>query len=135
MASEPVWLPPAVLVDVNRQECLKVGHLCGVRDLGLLESACEKPKMLWYYEAQEDVLSLALALMFGIARNHPFLDGNKRTAFAAADMFLQANGYELPAILDSVALADLFVSVIAGETDPSAFLQHLHQYVSPLDPA
>jgi death-on-curing protein len=132
LGSEPVWLPAAALIDVNRRECLKAGHIVGVRDAGLLESACEKPKMLWYYEAEEDVLSLALALMFGVARNHPFLDGNKRTAFAGGDMFLQANGYEMPALLDSVALADMFVAVIAGETPQAAFLQHLQAYVEPL---
>lgn len=76
-----------------------------------LESACARPRNLWAYEGEEDVLALAVALLAGIAHNHPFAQGNKRTALIGARNFLQNNGYDLgiedevlgPAVLDLVA--------------------------------
>jgi death on curing protein len=73
------------------------GGLPGVRDYGLLESALARPRNLHSYEPQSDLTALAAAYGFGLARNHPFFDGNKRAAFLAIGLFLQINDCELTA--------------------------------------
>ena len=67
--------------------------------------------------------------MFGIARNYSFLDGNKRTAFAAADVFLQANGYDLPAAIDSKWLAERFIAAIGRQISEADFIHSLQLYL------
>jgi death-on-curing protein len=69
--------------------------LAGVRDYGLLESALARPRHLHSYQPESDLARLAAAYAFGLARNHPFNDGNKRAAFLAIGLFLQINGREL----------------------------------------
>ncbi|HZC15513.1 MAG TPA: type II toxin-antitoxin system death-on-curing family toxin, partial [Caulobacteraceae bacterium] len=69
------------------------GEPFALRDAGLLISALGKPRNHWFYEGKRDAVSLAVTLLFGIARNHAFEQGNKRTAFEAALIFLLANGY------------------------------------------
>jgi death on curing protein len=79
----------------------------------LLESAVARPRNHWTY-GETDTVILAVALLLGIARNHPFEQGNKRTAYTAADSFLYLNGYELN-VPDGEELADLIISVITGD--------------------
>lgn len=93
MAShEPVWLQSQLLIAVHHKVLAEHGGVDGVRDENLLESALARPRQLLAY-AKPDVFALAAAYAFGIARNHPFIDGNKRTAFMAAYIFLSRNGY------------------------------------------
>jgi len=107
--SEPVW--------VEREDCLamheklleRFGGLKGIRDEGLLESALNKPLHLFSY-GKPTVFEMAASYAVGIVKNHPFLDGNKRTGFVAAALFIEANGYlfqasEEEAVLETLALA------------------------------
>ncbi|MCW5697272.1 MAG: type II toxin-antitoxin system death-on-curing family toxin [Bauldia sp.] len=89
--SEPRWLTPAVVEDIHAEQLAIFGGPEGIRDRGLLESALDRPRNKWAYE-NAGLAELAAAYAFGIARNHPFIDGNKRTAFAALMVFLRLNG-------------------------------------------
>ena len=94
--SDWIWLDIAVIYAVHDEQLAEHGGSAGVRDAGLLESALAKPQNLAAY-VQPDVIELAASYGFGIARNHPFIDGNKRTAFVAVELFLDLSGYELTA--------------------------------------
>ncbi len=93
---EPLWLSKAFLLAVHDRLLADHGGDGGIRDEGLLESALAKPRNLFAY-AKPDLFELAASYAFGIVRNHPFLDGNKRTGFVAAAAFLDTNGFELTA--------------------------------------
>lgn len=97
----------------------------------LLESACAKPKNLWAYEGQCDAAVLACSLLFGLAGNHPFLQGNKRTAFTAMVGFLGANGFRL-VVADHVIVAEAILQVINGEATDAAFVSALKSVIVPV---
>lgn len=88
------WLPLRAVLAIHDEQIAEHGGGSGVRDRGLLESALARPQNVATYGAP-DSADLAAAYSFGIARNHPFVDGNKRTAFMAAYAFLGHNGFEL----------------------------------------
>jgi death on curing protein len=85
----------------------------GLRDEGLLESALARARNLYLYEGVTDLARLASAYAFGIARNHPFVDGNKRAAFMAIGLFLERNGYRLRA--DKADAARIMFGVASGQ--------------------
>jgi death-on-curing protein len=91
--SEVVWLDLDIVLDVQSEQLALFGGAEGVRDQGLLESALARPINKHAY-GENSIASLAAAYAFGIARNHPFVDGNKRTAFAAIIVFLGLNGID-----------------------------------------
>ncbi|WP_260581042.1 type II toxin-antitoxin system death-on-curing family toxin [Sphingopyxis sp. PET50] len=91
---EPVWLDVDVALAIHDRQLAEHGGISGVRDQGMLESALARPINQWVY-GQESPAWLAAAYAFGIARNHPFGDGNKRTAWVLARLFLRLNGHEL----------------------------------------
>ena len=90
-----VWVLDAVVLALHDEQLAAHGGLSGVRDRGAVESALARPRNLAAYEACDDIARLAAAYAYGIARNHGFADGNKRTALVTADVFLMLNGYEL----------------------------------------
>lgn len=92
---EIVWILDKVVLAVHDEQLAVHGGLSGIRDRGAVESALARPRNLVAYEACNDVARLAAAYAYGIARNHGFADGNKRTALVTADLFLMLNGYEL----------------------------------------
>lgn len=92
----------------------RFGGLAGIRDLGMLESALGRPEHRWHYEGSS-IPRLAAAYAFGIARNHPFVDGNKRAAFLSAYVFLRHNGFTLTASEADAAV--VFLSLAAGDID------------------
>ena len=116
--SDWIWLDIAVIYAVHDEQLAEHGGSAGVRDAGLLESALAKPQNLAAY-GHPDVIALAASYGFGIARNHPFIDGNKRTAFVAVELFLDLNGYELTATDADCVLTML--ALAAGEIDEAAF--------------
>ena len=95
----------------------------------LLGSAWAKPLNRWSYEGETDLVRLAVALMAGVAQNHPFQQGNKRTAFEGGLGFLLLNGFALEPAFDSVILGEMFVWLIAQETDEPAFAELLRPHV------
>ena len=130
MANEPAWLDAEILIEFNERAVSETDEPFHVRDRGLLDSALARPINHWHY-GEQDVVALAVALLLGIARNHPFLQGNKRTAFAAADYFLFLNGYDL-AIEDSVDLADLIVDAINGDVSEHSLINVFSDHVEPV---
>jgi death-on-curing protein len=106
---EPLWVKAEVILAVQEELLARFGGLEGLRDEGLLDSALNRPQHLFNYE-DPSIFDMAAAYAYGLAKNHPFLDGNKRIAFMAAYIFLGANGHELDvpepeAVLRTLALA------------------------------
>lgn len=89
-----VWIEESVVLALHEEHLAEHGGPVGIRDCGLLESALFRPRNLIGY-GDPDLASLAAAYGFGLARNHPFIDGNKRTAFTVMELFLALNGQEL----------------------------------------
>ena len=90
------WLSQNVILAVHDEQIAEHGGSLGIRDLGLLASALARPRHLYTYE-NPTIVELAAAYAVGIIRNHPFIDGNKRTGFLAAYIFLALNGLKLSA--------------------------------------
>lgn len=97
MSTEPTWLDRPIVEALHADQVQEHGGSLGVRDEGLLESALSRPQQKWHYEPGTDLATLAAAYAFGIAKNHPFIDGNKRAALVAAYTFLAINELELEA--------------------------------------
>ncbi|NNE57107.1 MAG: type II toxin-antitoxin system death-on-curing family toxin [Hellea sp.] len=96
--TEPIWVRDEIVLAVHNRQLAEHGGGTGVRDKGLLASALDRPKNLYHYEGEETGIDrIAAAYAFGIARNHPFVDGNKRTAFVVCLLFLHLNGYSVTA--------------------------------------
>lgn len=89
--TEPRWLTTAQVVRIHAEQLAVFGGPSGIRDAAMLESALSRPQNKWSY-GETDLAALAAAYAFGIARNHPFVDGNKRAAFMAMIVFLRKNG-------------------------------------------
>ena len=87
---EPIWLTPDLMIDIHAEQLALFGGPIGLRDRGMLESALGRPLNKYAY-GENDLAVLAAAYTFGLARNHPFVDGNKRAAFAALIVFLGLN--------------------------------------------
>lgn len=95
---EPVWVRDDVVLAIHRRQLAEHGGGEGIRDPGLLDSALSRPKNLLADSTEEsDLALLAAAYAWGLARNHPFVDGNKRTAYVACRTFLRLNGRDLDA--------------------------------------
>ena len=107
-----VWLQHEVVLAIHEEQLAEHGGGAGLRDAGLLESALARPRQSAAH-GKPDVADLAAAYGYGLSRNHPFLDGNKRTAFVALELFLQLNGHELQATDTDCVLTML--AVAAGE--------------------
>jgi death on curing protein len=96
--SEPVWVQEDVVRAIHRRQIAEHGGLDGVRDEGLLSSALARPQNLFSYgDPPPDLAALAASYAYGIARNHPFIDGNKRVALVVCRLFLQLNGQDIAA--------------------------------------
>lgn len=92
--SEPTWIEVEVALAIHDRQLAEHGGLSGLRDMGSLASALERPRNKWTY-GETDAAELAAAYAYGIARNRPFSDGNKRTAWVLARLFLALNGQTL----------------------------------------
>ncbi len=92
---EPVWLTKYIIETIHLSQIREHGGQYGIRDTNLLESALARPKNRWAYEKESDIIILAAAYGYGLAKNHCFIDGNKRGAFMAMYTFLGLNGYEI----------------------------------------
>ena len=128
-SKEWVWLNPDVVNAIHEEQLAEHGGAEGVRDAGLLESALAKPRHRANY-GEPDAAELAAAYGWGISRNHPFLDGNKRTAFVAVELFLDLNGWQLVASDADCVMAML--QVAAGEIAEEAFADWVRKVARPL---
>ena len=95
MAAEPLWLIADDVYAIHQEQLTLFGGLAGVKDDNLIQSACAAPRHLFLYKGEEDALVLGIKLCLALAKNHGFVDGNKRTATAALIEFLAINGYDL----------------------------------------
>jgi death-on-curing protein len=110
---EPRWIDRTLAEALHHDQLRTYGGRYGVRDENLLGSALARPQQRWAYEEDADLFDLAAAYAFGIAKNHPFVDGNKRTAFAVMTLFLALNGRPLRAEEPDAIVTML--AVAAGE--------------------
>jgi death-on-curing protein len=128
-----VWLEKALIVAIHDRQVAEHGGLSGVRDEGLLEPALGRPQQPYAYgEPPPDLADLAAALAFGLARNHPFNDGNKRTAYVAYRTFLELNGATLTASDD-----EKYVTILAlaeGKLPEPQFAAWLRQRLAVVPP-
>jgi death-on-curing protein len=109
---EPRWLARDVVAAIHDAQLASNGGLQGLRDLGALESALGRPVHRWHYGEAKDLADCAASYGFGIAKNHPFADGNKRTAFVVVATFYELNGHELDAT--EVDAVNVMVGVADG---------------------
>ena len=123
-----VWLDAQVMLAVHEEQLAEHGGGSGVRDQGLFESALNRPLNLAAY-GDPDVAALAAAYGFGLARNHAFVDGNKRTAFVAVELFLVLNGWTLMA--DDAACVLTMLALAAGDLREDEFAQWLRDHTQP----
>jgi death-on-curing protein len=114
--SEPRWLTAFDVEVMHGEQLALFGGPSGIRDRGLLESALDRPRNKWAYEGSE-FPELAAAYAFGIARNHPFVDGNKRAAFAAMMAFLRVNGVRFapPSEQATMVILDLAAGLVSED--------------------
>lgn len=110
--SEPVWLTSALVVAFHDRQLREFGGPTGIRDFGMLESALDRPRNKWAYEGAE-LPELAAAYAYGIARNHPFVDGNKRAALLALVVFLDLNGIDFD--VPETEFVAIILALAAGE--------------------
>jgi len=110
---EPKWIQKRVVINAHEESLAEHGGPSGIRDLGLLESALARPRNLFAYsETEPSVQRMAAAYAFGITANHPFVDGNKRTALIASLTFLKLNGLRL--IAEKADRYRMFYGLAAG---------------------
>lgn len=112
MMQDPRWISKKTALTAHSMQLAEHGGSDGIRDESLLESALAKPQNVFAYENDSDLFRLAASHAFGIAKNHPFVDGNKRTALAVSAGFLVLNGWDLSAPRDEVYL--IFLSLADG---------------------
>ena len=125
--SEWVWLNRAVIIAIHEVQLAEHGGGAGVRDAGLLDSVLGKPLQLNHYgEPAPDAAALAASYGYGISRNHPFMDGNKRTGYVAAELFLRLNGWRLNA--DDASCVLTMLAVAAGDITEEAFAAWLRTH-------
>jgi death-on-curing protein len=110
--TEPVWLSVAMIVAIHDEQLAIHGGTPGTRDAGLLASALDRPRNKWAYESP-DLAELASAYAYGIARNHPFVDGNKRTSLLAIYTFLGLNDIDF--VVPEAEAAAMMIALAAGE--------------------
>lgn len=123
-----VWLDAQVVQAVHEEQLAEHGGGSGTRDAGLLESALSRPLNLVAY-GHPDVAALAAAYGFGLARNHPFVDGNKRTAFVAVELLLVLNGWVL--LADDAQCVLTMLALAAGDLSEDEFAHWLRSHTQP----
>ena len=130
--SEPRWVPRLVIEAVHVDQVREHGGLIGIRDENALESALARALQRWTHEPDTDLSRLAADYAFGIARNHPFRDGNKRVAFIAAVTFLGLNGLDFEAPEDEVVAKML--ALAAGELDEEGAAEWIRSRIQTRSP-
>lgn len=123
--SQWIWIEEAVVWAVHEAQLAEHGGSAGVRDSGLLASALARPLNLAAY-GEPDAAALAAAYGFGIARNHPFIDGNKRTAFVCTELFLALNDHSLQA--DDAQCVSIMLALAAGDLPEAEFADWLRTH-------
>ena len=119
-APEPVWITYEQAIAIHSRQLRRFGGAPGLRDEGMLRSALERPVNKWTYE-QSPLAELAAAYAFGLAKNHAFIDGNKRIAFMAMMTFLHKNGVAFAP--DPAQATKIILSLAAGEVSEESLVR------------
>lgn len=125
------WIQAALISAVHDEQLAEHGGGQGVRDANLLDSALARPEQLANYGAS-DAADLAASYGYGISRNHPFVDGNKRTAFVAVELFLLLNGHEL--VANDADCVMTMLSVASGDLSEAEFAAWIRLHIQPRKP-
>jgi death on curing protein len=128
---EPVWLDAEIALAIHDRQLAEHGGGIGVRDAGLLDSALARPVNQWNY-GENDLPALAAAYAYGVAKNHPFVDGNKRTAWVLARLFLALNDVSLK-FTSEEAIATVLV-LAAGELSEEEMADWFRLHITPAQP-
>jgi len=129
---EPIWLTRTAVEAFDADQVREHGGRLGVRDEALLELALARPQRAWEYDADADLASLAAEYGFGLAKHHPFADGNKRVAFVTTNVFLLLNGYEIEAPEPEVVSA--MVRLADGRLTRPRFADWIRKYMVRCEP-
>jgi death-on-curing protein len=129
--AEPIWIEKPEVLIVHSMQLAQHGGTNGIRDISLLDSALAKPKNVYVYGDKVTLPRLAASYAFGIARNHPFLDGNKRTALVVCEGFLRLNGLAIVAPPEEKYLT--FLGLAAGRVPEEELTDWLANHAIPLD--
>ncbi len=121
-----VWIDPRAIIAIHDEQLAEHGGAAGLRDDALLASALARPVNLATYE-RPDAAALAASYTVAIAKNHPFVDGNKRTAFVALELFLSLNGFDLTA--NDVDCVVTMLAVASGECNEAALADWIRQHL------
>lgn len=128
--TEPNWVEKEALVLLHAKSLARFGGSEGLRDEGLLDSALARPRNAFHYDGLHDFAGLAASYAFGLAKNHPFADGNKRAAFMAVGLFLGVNGWELNA--EPVEAIRAVLALAGGEIGEGEFAAWLRLHIKRL---
>lgn len=122
--AEPAWLTEGQVRMLHAESLRLFGGAAGVRDEGLLQSALGRPRHLWTYDESATLFDLAAAYAFGLAKNHAFVDGNKRVALLAIRAFLFRNGYRFhPDEVETVTTMEGVADGTVGESELAAWIE------------
>ena len=125
---EPVWANPQAVLALHDRQLAEHGGGAGLRDAGALDSALARPRNRWEY-GEDDRAALAAAYAFGLARNHPFVDGNRRTAWVTARLFLHLNGE--PLIYAPEDAIHVVLALAAGEMSEAELADWFRDHLAP----
>jgi death-on-curing protein len=129
VSTPPVWIDARAILFLHDESLAMFGGARGLRDAGLFESALLRPVNQHLYKPDSDIAELAAAYAFGLAKNHPFIDGNKRTAFLALGLFVALNGWRLETTqLDAI---ETMLSLATGTLDESDLANWIRERIQP----
>lgn len=128
---EPVWLDAGLAMAIHDRQLAEHGGGVGVRDEGMLDSALSRPLNQWNY-GEDDLCALAAAHAFGVAKNHPFIDGNKRTAWVLARLFLALNN--VPLVFTPGDAIKTVLALAAGELNEEEMADWFRGHLAPTPP-
>jgi death-on-curing protein len=125
---EPVWIDERDALALHDRLLALHGGAVGLRDDGLLKSALARSQQHFAYDESPDIIDMAAAYTWGIVRNHPFIDGNKRTGFVVGVLFLELNGYRFNASEEDAA--QMVLELASGNLDEAGYIAFLRAHAS-----
>ena len=124
---EPHWVDARALILLHAESLAEHGGLWGLRDVGGLESSLARPRHLYTYQKNADIAALAASYGYGLIRNHPFTDGNKRVGFLAIGLFLSLNGFRLEA--DPIESVQIIMRLAEDQISEKALAEWIRHHV------
>ena len=126
---EPQWVTVSAALEIHHRQIARYGGSDGVRDAGLLESALFRPRNVYHYEGPVPLARLAASYCYGISRNHPFIDGNKRVSFVVASAFMLLNGFNV--VASEAEVVETMLAVASGEMPEEILSRWFASHLAP----